>query len=82
MTSFDKKSYWKKRMMEKTISFLHEMDPFAKDIRDMYIHAIHRGPSRIDRSFGLISQGFQDLLRTIGDEPEKTPEGVIDLSKR
>ena len=77
----DKKAYWIKRMNDRTRSFIKTWDPFEKEIRDMYYHAISQDQTHLTQAFQKIGEGFSELLRVINQEPEKTKEGVVDLSK-
>lgn len=77
----EKKAYWKKRMYDKTRSFIKTLDPFEKEVRDMYQHSVNVDSSKLTPAFQKISEGFTELLRIINGEHEKTKEGVVDLSK-
>ena len=81
MADFDKKAYWKKRMEDKVVSFLKTLDPFEKDMRDMYSHSISIDQTNIISAFQKIGEGFGELLRVVRDEPVRDKEGIVDLSK-
>lgn len=81
MADFDKNGYWKKRMESKTISFLKTLDPFEKEIRDMYGRSVDIDRTPVISAFQKIGLGFGELLRVIRGDPGRDEEGIVDLSR-
>ena len=57
------------------------MDPFQKEIQEIVFDSEAVDTDRANKSFNIIASGFSELLKTINKEPERTKEGVVDLSK-
>lgn len=79
-TPEERVSYWKKRMQDAAVSVVRSFDPLEKDIRYSYTHVISIDQSRLDQAFGMIAQGCILLMEAIKDTPQKTKEGIVDLS--
>ena len=81
MADFNRERYWKKRMEDKTISFLKTLDPFEKEIREMYGRSVSIDIQPVISAFQKIGLGFGELLRVIRGDPVRDKEGIVDLSK-
>lgn len=79
--AFDKKQYYSQRMFDKTISEVKKLNDFEKTIRNEYRHTYGYVDHRINKAFQIIASGYSELIKAIKQEPERTEEGVIDLSK-